>query len=386
MCLAVHGPHETTVRVVRLCNGECRAQRAEELNAGFVGEGQLQDVAGVQVGKFALILTPPVRLGLCGKAGEDADRHFLACAEPDGLVDRLRQRRGKELHDRRRKLKIGVVHQRRVGDGDVAADHEPVHGELPEVDVQFVQRIGHFRPDRLRRNADHIQAGRAAEHTHGAEAQELGFLIGQVAQDGQEAVRDAQLAALDAAALRAQLAHALQEVARVLAVQQRVALLIGETEPAAVGIAHVVVAPFVFVSSRRRVACGRLCRRRCLRSLQAADLFVDRVDLALHAIELGGVARPLLLKRLHGGFDDTALFLCLRRLNVARQLRFTGGEAVPYAFQSGELRLERCELAAQHQYLQCHLRFTSNSVFHGSAPGFRPALLDFRKVVLPGAD
>ena len=310
-------------------------------------------MTGMQVGEFALLRAPPCRLRRCSQTRDNADRHFFARAEPDGLVDCLGNGRCKRLKDARRELKVAVVHQNGVRNGHIAADHVAVHGELQEVDVEFVERVGHFRPDGFRRNACDVLAGRAAEGRRKTVAKELRFLIRQIPQNRQEPVRDTQLAAGYAALLRSGLADILKEGADLLGLHERVALGVGKAEPAALGgVVHGYKAPFVvIVVSGVRVGHRWIARRRRgLLGFQPGNFRAAGVDLALDTGNLGGVRAAIVFKSVHSRRHGTALFVGARLGDLAKRLAkllFSRGKAVSRLFQRRQLRAKRGDLAVQ---------------------------------------
>ena len=304
----------------------------------------------MQIGEIALIVVPPIRLGRRGKAGDEADRHFLASSVDDGLIHRAGICLAHGVEDARQQLEIGVILQNGVGDRHVTGEHIAVHFELREVERDLVDVGKHFRPDGLGTSADDVLAGIPADGLAVNIRPQLGILIGQIAEDLHELGRNAEFCAGRAVLLSAELAEALKKFFRAVLRKQGVALLIGKAEPAALRVVdrHGMITPFGVGGS------GRLCRRgiRCgrrLRFFQTADFFVDLVDLFLHTGDVRGVRAALLLKSIHSGLNDAALLIGLRLGDVMLQLRFAGREAIARGFERLKLSLQRCKTAPQQQ-------------------------------------
>ena len=182
---------------------------------------------------------------------------------------------------------------------------------------------------------------------------ELGVLVRQIAQDLHELGRNAELCAGRAVLLLAKRAEALKEVTCRVLCDERVALGVGEAEPAALGgVVHGYKSPFVVivVSGVRVGHRGIACRGRGLLGFQPGNFRAAGVNLALDAGNLGGVRAALLLKGIHSRGYSVALLVGARLSDLAERLAkllFSRGKAVSRLLQRSQLRTKRGDLAVQ---------------------------------------
>ena len=82
---------------------------------------------------------------------DEADGLLVAVAVNGRLIHSLADGLAEVVNDGGEQLEVVVVFKRGIGNDDEAADHVAVHRQLPEVNVELVERVGHFGPDGLRR-------------------------------------------------------------------------------------------------------------------------------------------------------------------------------------------------------------------------------------------
>ena len=305
----------------------------------------------MQIGKRALICAPPFRLGRRGQAGDDTDGHLGTGAVDTGLIQALCNGRGQILHNRGQEGELRVVGQHIVRQGDVAADHKAVHGQLIKIDIKLIHGGVHFRPNGFRRNTGNILAAGTADAHHGNVRQDAGRLIGQITQERKQVVGDTEFCAADAALRRAKGADVGQEIAGFGGLQQGVALLVGQAEPTALGVGHGhgVISPFF------RRCCRLACRRRRrLGSLKAADFFGCCIDAGLQLCDSHDVCVALILKFVDCGIDSGAVLFGLRGSDIRLKLMLAGCEAVALTDQRLHLCLHAAQILLASQDFKCH--------------------------------
>ena len=349
MRFPVHHPEGAAVRILRVCDTQRLDQRTEERCAGGGVNIQLEHVTRVQRGKVALIVAPPGGLCRRGKPSDKTNRHFHAGSVYDRLVERTRVCFAHRIENAGQQLKIGIGSKHGVGDCHVSGQHIAVHFQLREIKDDFIDVGNSFRPHGVRCRADDVLAGLAAQGFAVDVLPQFGVLVHQIAQDLHKLSRNTQLSAGRAVLLSAELTEPLKELLRAVTRQQLIALLISQAEPAAFGIAHVYIAPFVVGVAGVRIGHRIVGRRRRLRGLQTADLLLALLDLALNPGEFRRVRVAFLFKRIDRRRYYAALIVghCLR--DCLTELFLAGGEAVAHLLQRRELRAKRLDLTVEHQ-------------------------------------